>query len=263
MMKRFIRDLKKYKNYILYATWAELKTEVINSYLGWSWMILEPLAFMFIYMFIGEVVFKYSVQYYPIFVFIGLSMWTFFNKNVVFSVKLVSMNRDTVTKVYLPKFVLLLVKMGVNLFKMIISFLMVAIFMVIYKVPITWNVLWFLPIIICLVVFTFGVCTISLHFGVFAEDLTNLTNIFLRMLFYMTGVFYDLGNRVHNSVYKTILLEFNPLANFIYNMRNVLIYSHSPVGMWTLMWFLIGVLLSMLGIHTIYKYENTYVKVMR
>ena len=33
-MKRFFNDLKKYKNYIMYATWAELKTEVINSYLG-------------------------------------------------------------------------------------------------------------------------------------------------------------------------------------------------------------------------------------
>jgi teichoic acid transport system permease protein len=181
----------------------------------------------------------------------------------VASVKLVSTNRDTVTKVYLPKFVLLFVKMGVNLFKMLVSFVLVAIFMAIYKVPVTWNVLWFFPIIITVVVFTFGVCTFMLHFGVFAEDLTNLTNIFLRMIFYMTGVFYDLSTRVTNSVYRTILLEFNPLANFIYNMRNVLIYSKHPIGMWTLLWFFVGLLLSIWGVRKIYKYENTYVKVMR
>ena len=34
-MKRFFKDLKKYKNYIVYATKSELKTEVINSYLGY------------------------------------------------------------------------------------------------------------------------------------------------------------------------------------------------------------------------------------
>ncbi len=262
-MKRFINDLKRYKNYILYATWAELKTEVINSYLGWAWMVLEPLAFMLIYVFIAGVIFKSKVEYFPVFVFIGLSIWNFFNKNVVASVKLVSTNRDTVTKVYLPKFVLLLVKMGVNFFKMMVSFLLVAIFIAIYKIPITWNVLWFFPIIITVVVLTFGVCTIMLHFGVFAEDLTNLTNIFLRMLFYMTGVFYDLSTRLQNVVYRTMLLDLNPLANFIYNMRNVLIYSSHPVGMWTLIWFFIGILLSILGINTIYKYENTYVKVMK
>ena len=104
-MKRFYTDLKKYWNYIVYAVKSELKVEIINSYLGFLWMILEPLAFMLIYTFIASVVFKSSVEYFPVFVFIGLSIWNFFNKMVVASVKLVSSNRDTVTKVYLPKFV--------------------------------------------------------------------------------------------------------------------------------------------------------------
>lgn len=262
-MKRFFNDLKKYKNYICYATWAELKAEVINSYLGFLWMILEPLAFMLIYTFIAAVIFKSSVQYFPVFVFIGLSIWNFFNKMVSISVKLVSTNRDTVTKVYLPKFVLILIKIGVNLFKMLVSFLLVFIFMIIYRVPVTWNVLWFIPLIISTVVFTFGVCTFILHIGVFAEDLSNLVNIGLRFLFYLTGVFFDLSTRVHNIAYRTILLNLNPLANLIFNMRNVLIYESSPVGLWTLIWFVIGLLLSYLGIKKIYKYENTYVKVMR
>lgn len=262
-MKRFFKDLKKYKNYIMYATWAELKTEVINSYLGWLWMILEPLCFMLIYMFIAQIIFKSSVEYFPIFVFIGLSVWNFFNKMVVASVKLITANRDTVTKVYLPKFVLILVKMGVNTFKMIVSFLLVVLFMVFYHVPITWNVLWFFPILITVIIFTFGVCTIMMHFGVFAEDLVNLVNIGLRMMFYLTGVFYDISSKIHNAFYRTLLLDINPLANFIYNMRNVLIYSSGPVGIWTLVWFFIGLLLCAVGINTIYKYENTYVKVMK
>ena len=99
---------------MVYATWAELKTEVINSHLGFLWMILEPLAFMLIYTFIANVVFESGVQYFPVFVFIGLSIWNFFNKMIVASVKLVATNRDTVTKVYLPKFVLLLVYSNFN-----------------------------------------------------------------------------------------------------------------------------------------------------
>lgn len=262
-MKRFIKDLKKYKNYMLYATWAELKTEVINSYLGFLWMILEPLAFMLIYTFIANVVFKSNVEYFPVFVFIGLSIWNFFNKMIVASVKLVATNRETVTKVYLPKFILLLVKMGVNLFKMLVSFLLVFLFMAIYKIPITYNVLWFIPILITVIVFTFGACTLVMHVGVFAEDLTNLINIIMRFIFYLTGIFFDLSTRIHNYVYRTILLDLNPIANFIYNMRNVLMYESAPIGIWTLLWFFIGIGLSALGIRTIYKYENTYVKVMR
>lgn len=262
-MKKFIKDIKKYKNYIGYATWAELKTEVINSYLGWLWLILEPLAFMLIYTFIAKIVFKSSVDYFPVFVFIGLSIWNFFNKMVVQSVKLVSSNRDTVTKVYLPKFVLLIIKMGVNGFKMLVSFLLVVIFMAIYRVPITWNVLWFFPIILTTIIFTFGVCLFTMHIGVFMEDLTNLVNIAMKMIFYLTGIFYDLSSKIHNGFYRTMLLNVNPIANLIYNMRNVLIYKSSPVGYWTLIWFVFGVLISILGVRVIYKYENTYVKVMK
>ena len=259
-MKKFIKDLKRYNSYIWYTAWAELKVEIINSYLGWLWLVLEPLAFMFIYMFIAEVVFKTKVDYFPIFVFIGLTAWTFFNKMVVTSVKLIAANKETITKVYLPKFVLLLIKLLVNIFKMVISFALVIVFMIIYKVPVTWNVLWFFPIVIALIVFTFGVCTIMMHFGVFAEDLVNIA---LRMLFYMTGIFYDISTKIHNVVYRTLLLEFNPLANIIFNLRNVLIYQKSIVGMWTFLWLLVGILLSILGIRLIYKYENTYVKVMK
>lgn len=262
-MKRFINDLKKYKNYIVYASWAELKSEVIDSYLGWAWMILEPLCFMLIYYFIGAIVFKSKIEYFPVFVFIGLSIWNFFNKMVTYSVKLVTQNKDIVTKVYLPKFVLILIKMGVNLFKMLVSFLLVAIFMIFYKVPISWNVLWFIPILITVIVLTFGVCTIVMHIGVFVEDMTNIINIFMKMVFYMTGVFYDLSTRITNPVYRTVLLDINPMANLIYNMRNVLMYRSAPIGIATLAWFFIGLGLSALGVRTIYKYENTYVKVMK
>lgn len=262
-MKRFFNDLKRYWNYIIYATKAEIKTEIIDSYLGWIWLILEPLCFMFIYMFISVIVFKSSVQYFPVFVFIGLTIWTFFNKVVTASVKLVSSNKDTVTKVYLPKFVLLFIKMGVNIFKMLVSLVLVAIFMVAYQVPITWNILWAIPIIITGIVVTFGFSSIIMHFGVFIEDLVNITNIVLRLMFYLTGVFYDLSTRISNDVYRLILLDINPLANIIYNLRNVLIYSKAPDGYTTLIWFVIGLGLSVIGIRTIYKYENTYVKVMR
>ncbi len=262
-MKRFFNEIKRYKNYIIFATKSELKTEIINSYLGWLWLILEPLAFMLIYTFIATVVFKSSVQYFPVFVFIGLSIWNFFNKMVCQSVKLITNNRDTVTKVYLPKYVLLIIKMGVNLFKMMVSFLLVFLFMIIYQVPISINVLWFIPILISVIIFTFGVSCFIVHIGVFVEDLSNLINIILKMVFYFTGVFYDIASKINNPTYRVILLDFNPLANFIFNMRNVLIYKKMPSLTWLGVWTFIGLILCFFGIKTIYKYENTYVKVMR
>lgn len=261
-MKRFFNDVKKYWKYIMYATKSELKNEIINSYLGWLWLILEPLAFMLIYTFIATVVFNSNVPYFPVFVFVGLTCWNFFNKMIVASVKLVSSNRDTVTKVYLPKFVLLFVKMGVNIFKMLVSLCMVFIFMLFYRVPLTWNLLYIIPILIILIVITFGFSSIIMHYGVFMEDLVNLTNIFMKLLFYMTGIFYDIASRIE-GVYRFILLDVNPIANIIYNMRRVVIYGIGPSNISLFIWFVLGLGICAIGIRTIYKYENTYVKVMR
>lgn len=261
-MTRFINDLKKYYKYIIYSIKSDLKNEVIGSYLGWFWLILEPLCFMLIYTFISVIVFDRTTKYIAAFVFIGLSMWNFFNKTLISSVKLVTNNKDTVTKVYLPKYILLLNKMGVNLFKMFISFSLVFISMILYKVPISLNMLYIIPVTIILVINTFGVGCFLLHFGVFAEDLSNLTSLILRFLFYLSGIFYSIPDRIP-APYNNYLLNINFTAGIINSARDSLLYSNTPNLLFMLIWFIISLLLCILGINKIYKYENTYVKVMK
>ena len=106
-MKRFFKNVKKYWNYSLCAAKAELKAEVANSYLNWLWWILDPLSFMVIYTFMVQIVFNASEPYFPVFIFIGLTCWNYFNTSVSGSVKLVSTNKAIVTKVYVPKYILL------------------------------------------------------------------------------------------------------------------------------------------------------------
>lgn len=262
MIKRFFQDIKKYSKYIAYSTRSQLKAEVTNSYLSWIWLFLEPICFMLIYTFIAKVVFKSSVEYFPIFVFIGLTIWNFFSKTLTSSVRLVVANRDTVTKVYIPKFVLLITRMCVNTIKFLISFSLVIICMIIYQVPISLNVFWFIPIYIVLFIITFGISSIFMHFGVFVQDLANITTIGLRLLFYASGVFFALDTRVPEP-YNRILIDCNPIALAITQCRDVLLYK-TPMNVELMgIWLGIGLILSYIGIITIYKYENTYVKVMR
>ena len=261
-MKRFLKDIAKYWDYIKYQTKAELKSEIIDSYLGWIWLFLEPLCFMLIYAFLAGIVFGSKTDYFPVFVFSGLAIWNFFNKTVSASVKTVSKNKDIVTKVYVPKFVLLLVRLFVNLFKMFVTFGLLVVFMIFFKVPLSWNILWIIPVIICSVIITFGVSSIFMHFGVFIDDLVNLTAIGLKFMFYLSGIFYDIATKVPEP-YNDILLCCNPVAFLITSFRNGLIYCQGVNVLVLVIWFVIGIVLSIIGIRTIYKYENTYVKVMR
>lgn len=258
MFKRFIQDIKRYFVYSIVAARAELKAEVADSYLNWVWWILDPFCFMLIYTFIFGYVFNSSEQYFPVYIFIGLSMWNFFNKTVQASVKMVKKNKAIVTKVYFPKHILLLTRIWVNGFKMMVSFGIVVAMMLFFRIPISWNVLFFLPILLVLMLFTFGCSCFLMHCGVYVNDLSNIVAIVTRMLFYITGIFYNLEKRIPE--FGMLLNRYNPVAFLLSSMRRCLIYQQAPEGLWLLIWTAISLLLTILGIRKIYKEENSYVK---
>ena len=133
--------------------------------------------------------------------------------------------------------------------------------MVIDPVTPSLHMLWAIPILLSFVLFTFGVCCIFLHFGVFIEDLVNITDIALRLVFYATGIFYNIADRI-TGILGYILVRANPLALYISSMRNCLLYAQGPYYKWLLVWTVIGALLSILGIRLIQRNENSYVKVI-
>lgn len=261
MFKRFQKDIKKYFMYSLVSAHAKLRTEVANSYLNWLWWIIEPTCFMLIYTFIFGYVFHSSEPFFPVFIFIGLSMWEFFNRTVNQSVKLMKANKSVVSKVYIPKYILILERIWVNGFKMLISFGIVIFMMIGFKVSFSWYVLYFFPILITLVTFVFGCSTFLVHFGVFVEDLSNIINILLRLLFYLTGIFYHVSTRVP-APYGQLLTKYNPMAFLLESMRESVLYGHSPYLKLLLIWFGFSLLLSAGGIRLIYRNENSYVKVI-
>ncbi|MDD5952120.1 MAG: ABC transporter permease [Oscillospiraceae bacterium] len=260
-MKRFIKDFKKYWRYTKYATKAGLKAEIANSHLSWMWWLLDPICFMIIYTFIAEVVFTHSEPYFPVFVFIGLTIWNFFSKVMTGSVKLVKNQKSVLTRVYLPKWILSVEKMGNLFFKMCISLGLTLILMLIFQVPFSFQLFHLIPVIMVLLVITFGFSTILLHFGVFMEDLSNIVSIFLRLVFYLSGIFYNVYKRVPEPFNK-ILLRGNPAAFIIEQSRKIILYQEMPDYLWLSIWFGIGLLLSIIGVATIYKYENSYAKVI-
>lgn len=261
-MRRFIGDVKKYWEYAKYSAKSSLKSEVAGSHLSWLWWILDPLLFMLVYSFVAILVFGKSEQYFAAFVFIGLGIWDFFSRTLKQSVRLVTQNSSIVSKVYIPKYILIFIQIMINAFKMMVSYVLVIFVMIIQQVPVDHNLIWFIPIMITLLVVTFGFSTFMLHFGVFVDDLHNLLNAFLKLLFYMSGVFYNINNKNIPEPFATILLKCNPAAFLMNQLRGCMIYKTTPDVYGLVAWFVIGIGLSILGVRTIYKYENSYVKVI-
>lgn len=258
-MIRFAKDIKKYWRYIVYSARATLKDEVANSFLNWLWWILDPLLFMLVYTFVFTIVFGRKQDYLCAFIFIGYTTWTFFNRSILNSVRTIKRYQSVLSKVYLPKFVLLLSNMLVNLFKMLIGYCLIFIAMFLYRVPLHFKILWMVPYLGLLFLLSFGLSCILLHCGVYIDDLGNIVNVLLRLLFYLTGVFFNPEKQLQGLV-RYLMIRLNPTCYIVTSLRNAMLYNKAPVVSWLILWGIAGVILSAIGVHLIYKYERRYVK---
>ena len=259
---RFFNDFKKYWEYISFASKAELKTEVSGSFLGWIWWVLDPLLFMMVYTFVVSFVFESGGEDFPIFVFVGLTAWNFMNNTITSSVKIIVSFRSIISKVYLPKFVLILVRMYKNLIKLGISFILVFILMIFFNVEYSWKLIFLLPIVIVHSITTFAISVFVAHIGVFVADSVNIVNVILRFLFYVSGTLYSIAERIPEP-FQTIMLHVNPIASIIQEYRNVIMYQSFPSLYYLFYWLVIGIILSLACLSLMYRYENTYVKVVQ
>ncbi len=258
MIQRFFRDLKKYSQYSLVSAKSQLKAEVASSYLNWVWWILDPLCFMLIYTFIFGYVFNSREQYFSLYIFTGLTMWNFFSKTLKDSVKIVKNNKSIISKVYFPKHILILIKIWTNGFKMLVSFVIVAIMVLINGIHLTANVFLVIPILLTFVLLAFGCSCFLLHFGVYVEDLSNVMNIVLRIVMYMSGIFYHVEKRIPQ--FGAALNTYNPVAFLLTAMRQALVYGETPNLGVLAAWFVVAIVLSAAGVRKIYISENSYVK---
>ena len=258
-IKRFCKDMNQYYSYSIRLARADLRTEVANSYLNWLWWLIDPLSMMFIYAFIFGVVFQSSEDNFPLFIFIGITVWSYFSHNMAASVRLIRGNMSIISKIYIPKYILLFSEMLVNAFKMLISFGMVILMMIMYKVQITSNILFIIPIMIDLFLISFAMGSILLHYGVYVKDLPYIVDIVLRMLMYFTGTFYSLAKRIP-APYGELIEKANPVAYLIAAARNALLYGQGTSWQILILWALLSLVLLYIGVSLIYRYENSYAR---
>lgn len=260
-MKRFINDVRKYAGYIIYITRKKLKAEVANSYLNWIWWVLEPFCEMLIFTFVFGNLLKNNERNYSAYIYSGLITWKFFSQTMVYSVALVRIKKDIMIKVYVPKFIFLMENMCINGFKLLISFGILIAMMFVLKIPVGWTIFYVIPVYFVMFMISFSIGVLLLHFGVFVDDLSYIVSILLGLVFYVSGIFYNIDETFPVFVARIIKL-LNPMAAITAAAHDALFAGRiSQIGILCL-WFGIAMVISIIGVRTVYKYENSYVKVV-
>ncbi len=261
IVQRFVHDLRRYGPYCLEEAKATLRAEVSSARLNWLWWILEPVLQMLVYIVIFGYIFRASTEFYPAYIFIGLTAWRFFSSTLTRSARLIRANKSLLWRVCLPRFLLVQTQMLCNGFKLLVSYGIVLVLLLIYRIPPSVHLLQVLPLLLLLWLVTFGLSTVILHVGVYLDDVNDLLPILLRLWMYFTGIFYSIQDRIPGS-FGHWLLRLNPLAFILDGLRQSLLFQVPILWPWYFLWLGISSLLCILGIGLLYRYGARYLKVV-
>lgn len=259
-MKDLFKNCKKYWNFCCYSAYCHLSSDISGMRFGWLWWVAEPLLFMAVYTVVFSVVFNRNMTYLMAYISCGLMMWNFFQRCVLNSVSLVKHYSGLLHRVYIPKYILIFSTLLYEAFKMFISFMIVMVFMVYYRIPLSFTTLQFIPVLVTFFLFTFGCCVWLLHLGVYLPDIKKITSVCLKVLFYLSGVFFSLDNRIKGD-FGSFLLRVNPVGRLLHEARNALLYNTNISVRPVALIFVMAVILSVSGIFVVTRYEQHYIKV--
>lgn len=231
----------------------DFKKKYKRTVLGMAWSLLSPLLMLLVMKLVFTQFFGRDTPHYTIYIFAGNLIFTYFSEATKSGMEALMSNAKVFTKVTVPKYLFLLSKNVQALISFLLTLIIFFLFVAVDGLPFTWKFLLLLYPICCLVLFNIGVGLILSALFVFFRDVKYLYDVFLKLLMYMSAIFYTI-DRYSYEVQCAFLL--NPMYLFIRYFRKIVIEAAIPT-MWFHLLMLADVVI-VLGLGCwIYKKYNT------
>ena len=202
---------------------AQYKVRDQSTILGFLWSFLHPLLLLGVmYVFFNRHLGS-EIEHYGLYLLIGLVHYTHFSNITGAALRTLRSTRQLTSEAVFPKELLVFGNVAAGSIEFGISMAICLVIAAASGVEFSMSLLW-LPVVLLLqllLVTWVGLALASVY--PFAADIDHLYQIFLRMLFLATPIFYDaslVGDGLAGSA-----LRLNPLAQLIELSRNVVIYG--------------------------------------
>ena len=213
-----LRAVWAYRELLGFLVWRDVKVRYKQTVLGVAWVVLQPLVSMAIFTLLFGILLKVpsSGVAYPLFAFSALLPWNYFAGALTRSSSSLVNSANLITKVYFPRLIIPLSGVLAGLVDFAVSFVVLLVMMLMYRVPLTWNVLW-LPAFLLLAMATalgFGLWLAALN--VRFRDVNYLVPFLVQIWMYATPVIY--GSTLIPERFRWVL-GLNPMTGVIEGFR--------------------------------------------
>lgn len=248
-----------YLDVVFYRAFTEIKTEIYSQWLGLLWWILEPLLYMGVFYIIFAILGLRGGGDIVPFLLVGLVPWKWFAASVYTGSVSIKRAAALIQQIYVPKYVFLCVSVLTSLMRFIVVLSLLLLFLVFYGYQVTPAWLDLLPVIFVQGLLVFGVAGLFAALIPFVEDLLILVTNGLTLMFFLSGIFFDIS-KAPASLLPYIYL--NPMVTLIEAYREVLLEGREPNWLALLGVGAFAFALTMAALYLLRRFDRHYPKVL-
>ncbi len=199
----------------------DLTVRYKRSTIGFFWTMLNPMLLMIIFTIVFSTVFRFDVEYYPVYFLSEYLVFGFFTQTTVQSMTSLAWNGALMKRVRVPKSVFAISTTISGLVNLVLAYVPLFVIMLVLGAPISPAVL-FLPVAFLIIgVFTLGVSLILSALAVYFEDVSHMYGVATVGLLYLTPIIYPIGIIPARFLW---LIRANPLTH-LFKLARDPIYS--------------------------------------
>ena len=218
-----LAELWHYRELLYFFVWRDIKVRYKQTVLGALWAIIQPVATTAIFtVFFGRLggLSKQVNGSYSLFVFVGLSLWTFYANAVSLAANSLVGSSHLISKVYFPRLLIPIASILTGLVDFVIAFGFLLVLMVFYRVPLS-------PQILATPIFVAGAMAVAAGAGtlfsalvVSYRDFRYVITFVVQLWLFATPVLYTLDSVPANW---RLLYGLNPMVGMIVGFRTAVL----------------------------------------
>lgn len=217
--------IRHYLDVVRVLVEKDFKVRYRNSILGFLWSLLNPLAYMAILTLVFQFLLRVNIPNFAPWILIGLLVWRFFSIGTSQGLFSILGNASLVSKVYLPRYILVLSNNMANLVGATLEFLVLLPLLLLLGVDLTPYAL-FLPVVLILeFLLVFGISLSLSSLNLKYRDFYQLWDIALQLGFFLSPIVYSAD--LIPTRFK-FLYSLNPVTRLIESARDIFLIHQLP-----------------------------------
>lgn len=250
-----VKKLRKYQFLFEELVKRDFKKKYKRTILGVGWSLLSPLLTLLVMKLVFTQFFGRTTPHYTIFLFCGTLNFGYYSEATKHGMSSLVENSKIFTKVNVPKYLFLFSKNVQAFINFLLTLCIFFLFVAFDHITFSWKFLLLLYPITCLTLFNVGVGLILSGLYVFFPDVKYLYDVFLRLLHYISAIFYSIDRY---SPFAQNLFLLNPIYLFIRYFRKIVIESTIPSGWFHLLMAVDATIVLCIGCWVYKKYNTKF-----